>query len=949
MTSSRLVTGADAVLPRSLRFTFNDLDYTGLEGDTLASALLANGVSQVSSSIRFGRPRGVFAAGVEEPNALVQLDGPCPEPMLSATTIELYDGLRAEGLIGRGRLEAAYDPARYDKMHAHCDVLVVGAGPAGLAAALVAARSGARVILADEGPRPGGSLLGTSASSDAAPAATWVQAARRELDALATATVLTRTTVFGAFEDGKFLAIERRTDHLGPSAPAHISRQRLWHMRARRAVIATGAHERPIAFANNDRPGVMLATAARTYVNRYGVAPGRRAVVFTTNDSAYAAALDLHDAGVGVDAIVDARLEPPTELAAACLERGIELRTGQAVIGTRGTGRVQSATVAPLESSRTEATELACDLLLVSGGWNPVVHLFSQAGGKLSFGKYAGAFVPVGADRFCEVAGAARGLGATTSCIADGAAVGARAAWKLGFSAAELELPPIPEPGQTPPLSLWVVNHPGEGEPWASHFVDLQRDATVADILRATGAGMRSVEHVKRHTTIGTAHDQGKTSGALAAGVVADALGRSIAELGTTTFRAPYTPVAFAALAGRNRGLLHEPVRTTPMHGLHVARGARFEDVGQWKRPWYFPIEGEDMEAAVARECRAARSGVAMMDASTLGKIDISGADAPEFLDRIYTNMMSTVPVGGIRYGMMCKPDGMVFDDGTAIRLAEDRYVITTTTGGAAAVLEWLEEWLQTEWPELAVHCTSVTDHWATVALVGPRSREVLARVAPGIAVDNDSFPFMTWRDTDIAGVGGRVCRISFSGELAYELNVPAWYGAHCWERLMQEGEPFGITPYGTETMHVLRAEKGFVIVGQDTDGTVTPPDLGMDWIVSKKKDDFVGKRSLSRPDTMRPDRKQLVGLLPAEPDLLLREGTQIVDGDRLRDRVPMIGHVTSSYRSQALGRTLALGLIKGGHGRHGEIVHAVVGDRAVAVTVTAPVFYDKEGIRRDG
>jgi sarcosine oxidase subunit alpha len=495
---------------------------------------------------------------------------------------------------------------------------------------------------------------------------------------------------------------------------------------------------------------------------------------------------------------------------------------------------------------------------------------------------------------------------------------------------------------------MHVFDVPGAAD--APRFVDLQRDVTVADLTRATTAGLNSVEHTKRYTTAGTANDQGKTSGILASGVVAELLGVDVSALGTTTFRPPYTPVSFAALAGRDRGALHDPIRTTALHDWHVMQGALFENVGQWKRPWYYPQDGEDMETAVLRECAAARESVAFMDGSTLGKIDVQGPDAPVFLDRLYTNMMSNLKVGMIRYGVMCRPDGMVFDDGTAIRLAPDRYLVTTTTGNAAAVLDWMEEWHQTEWPELRVHCASVTEQWATVALVGPRSREVLGSLAPQLAVGNDDFPFMAWRDTTVAGIEARVCRISFSGELAYEINVSPWEALALWEALHEAGAPFGITPYGTETMHVLRAEKGYPIIGQDTDGTVTPQDLGMSWAVSKKKPDFIGKRSYARADAVRPDRKHLVGLLPEDPAAFLPEGTQLIADSVLpAPPVPMLGHVTSSYRSAALGRTFALALIKGGRDRIGERLYAPVGDRLIPVTVASPVLYDPEGARRDG
>ncbi|MFF1465957.1 sarcosine oxidase subunit alpha family protein [Streptomyces mirabilis] len=922
-----------------LTFTFDGTEYQGHRGDTLASALLANGVIEAGTSIKLGRPRGIFSAGVEEPNAVVQIEAPFPEPMLPATTVELYDGLVASSLSGQGRLATEPDPARYDAVHAHCDLLVVGAGPAGLAAAAAAARSGARVILADDQPELGGSLLGTAEHLD------WVADVTGQLDNAPEVRVLRRTTVFGYYDDNHLLAVERRTNHLGADAPEHVSRERVWRIRARRVVLATGAHERSLAFADNDRPGVMLAASARTYVNRHGVLPGRHAVVLTTNDSAYAAALDLTAAGVDIVAIVDTRSEPG-EWADRARAAGIEVVAGHAVTGTEGDARLTAVTVAPYGESVGQR-EFTADLLLVSGGWNPVAHLFSQSGGKLRYDEALGSFVPDTCRQAVEVVGSASGVLDPAEVLAQGAAAGARAIEAEGYTPQAPRLPAVAaRPRQTPAMHVYVV--PGASE--APRFVDLQRDVTVDDLARAAGAGLRSVEHTKRYTTAGTANDQGKTSGVLASGVVAELLGVDISALGTTTFRPPYTPVSFAALAGRDRGALSDPVRTTAIHEWHVAHGALFENVGQWKRPWYYPHDGEDMEAAVLRECAAARDGVAFMDASTLGKIDVQGPDAGVFLDRLYTNMMSTLKVGMIRYGVMCRPDGMVFDDGTVIRLAQDRFLVTTTTGNAAAVLDWMEEWLQTEWPELRVHCTSVTEQWATVALVGPRSRDVLGALAPQLAVANDDFPFMAWRETTVAGIEARVCRISFSGELAYEINVSPWAALTLWQALHEAGSPYGITPYGTETMHVLRAEKGYPIIGQDTDGTVTPQDLGMNWVVSKKKPDFIGKRSYARADSVRPDRKHLVGLLPENPGTFLPEGTHLVaDSELPAPPVPMLGHVTSSYRSAALGRTFALALIKGGRDRIGERLYAPVGDRLVPVTVASPVLYDPEGARRDG
>ncbi|WP_304455478.1 2Fe-2S iron-sulfur cluster-binding protein [Nocardiopsis sp. YSL2] len=950
----RLPTGGLVDRDTALRFTFNGRSMTGHRGDTLASALLANGEHRIGTSVKYGRPRGIVAAGSEDPTSLVQIEQPFPEPMLTATTVELYDGLVAHGLPGQGRLAAEPDPARYDAKHVHCDVLVVGAGPAGLVAALTAARGGARVVVVDEQNRAGGALLGTREYLDERPAGEWVADIEAELRNTPGVLVLGRTTAFGVYQDGFVLALQRRTDHLGFDAPADVARQRVWRIRAGRTVLATGAHERPVVFADNDRPGTMLAGSARTFLHRYGVLPGTRAVVFTTDDSAYEAAIDLARAGLDVAAVVDARPAAPRVLAARCAAHGIEVRTGHVVTGTEGGDRVAGARIAPLSDVDGTSDTVDCDALLVSGGWNPVVHLFSQARGALRYDAGLGAYLPGEELPTVRVAGSATGAYDLASCVRQGWEAGCEAVLATGFRPDEVALPVSDQRTDARPgLVLWRV--PGEPADGAAdtRFVDLQRDATVSDVLRATGAGLRSLEHVKRYTTIGTAHDQGKTSGMIAAGLVAEALGIELSEQRPTTFRPPYTSVSFAALAGRDRGQLLDPVRVTALHSWHVEHGALFEDVGQWKRPWYFPLPGEDMDTAVLRECRAAREGVALMDGSTLGKIDVQGRDAGRFLDMLYTNKMSGLKVGRIRYGVMCGVDGMVIDDGTVIRLAEDRFLVTTTTGNAAMVLDWMEEWLQTEWPHLDVYAASVTEHWATIPLVGPRSRDVLAGLAPGLDASNEAFEFMAWRDTvlDVGeGVTARVCRISFSGELAYEINVAAWHALAVWEALIAAGERYGITPYGTETMHVLRAEKGYPIIGQETDATVTPQDLGMSWAVSKKKVDFIGKRSFTRAENSRPDRKQLVGLLPVDPDVRLPEGAQVVDTDQLpQPPVRMLGHVTSSYRSDALARTFALAVVRSGRERVGETLHVPVGDDLVPVTVTESVLYDKEGARRDG
>ncbi len=999
----RLAQGGRIDRSRPLNFTFDGRTYTGFAGDTLASALIANGVHLVGRSIKYHRPRGILAAGVEEPNAIVQVGaGGRVEPNARATEVELYDGLRAlsvnrwpslafdalaatsllSGLLvagfyyktfmapghlwqrlyeplirkaaGLGRAPTLADPDRYDQMYAHCDVLVVGAGAAGLAAAGAAAATGARVILVDEQPEPGGFLLDSGASVDGLPAAEWADAAAAQLAAMPEVTVLARTTAFGYYDDNFVCALERRSDH-GEGGP-HAARQRLWQIRAREVVLATGAHERPLVFTDNDRPGIMLAGAVLTYVRRYGALPGRRAVVFTTNDSAYETALALSDAGAEVAAVVDAREHPDADLPVAARARGIEVLAGHVVVAARGTKRVRSVSVARLGADgqlNGDKRDITCDLMAVSGGWSPAVHLFGQSQGKLAFDEARAGFGPAAPGRAQECAGALAGCTGLAESLRSGAAAGADAASRAGFGPAEAPAAPeIEEPRHGPIRALWQV--PAWPAARAKQFVDFQNDTTAADLRLAVREGFASIEHVKRYTLTGFGTDQGKTANINALGIVAEASARPIAEVGTTTFRPPYTPVTFGALAGRDIGALSDPARITPMHDWHVEKGAEFEDVGQWKRPWFYPRPGEDMRAALHRECLAARTGVGVLDASTLGKIDIQGRDAAEFLNRIYTNTWTTLAVGRIRYGFMCGEDGMVFDDGTTTRLAENRFLMTTTTGNAALVLEWLEEWLQTEWPELEVYCTSVTEQWATIAIAGPHVREVLAPLAPGLALDRERFPFMSVRDHEVAGVAARICRISFSGELSYEINVPWDHGLHVWRAVMAAGEAFAITPYGTETMHVLRAEKGFPIVGQDTDGTVTPLDLGMGWAVSKKKD-FIGRRSLARPDTARAGRKQLVGLETEDPAQVLPEGAQLIAASNLETAralgrpVPMEGHVSSSYDSATLGRSIALALVKAGAERMGETLHASVSGRFVAATIRSPVFYDPDGARRDG
>ena len=851
---------------------------------------------------------------------------------------------------GFGVAPSGPDPDRYDKMNAHCDVLVVGGGPAGLAAALRAGRTGARVMLVDEQMEMGGSLLSSDAAIDGKPASAWMETALAELEALPEVRLLPRSTAFGYYDHNFVTVLERLTDHLGP-VDGVTPRQRIWRIRAGRVVLATGAIERPLVFPNNDRPGVMLASAASTYVNRYGVTPGSRAVVFTNNDSAYRTALDLASAGVLVSAIVDLRPEPSPFLVSEATRAGVEVLAGHTVTDVDGGRGVGTVGAMPHDGATAHGGVrwMECDLLAMSGGWNPAAGLYSQSGGRLRFDDDRACFVPDISAQAERSAGSCNGAFSLGACLYEAWAAGAEAAAAAGFGDGEPTPPPSvsDDHEQGDIRAHWVAPGRNPAGRSSKSFVDFQTDTTAADIFIAAREGYESIEHVKRYTTLGMGTDQGKTGAVNGVGVLAEALGAPLGDVGTTTFRQPYTPATYGAIAGRDVGPLFDPVRKTAIHEWHVEAGAEFENVGQWKRPWYYPRPGESMDDAVNRECVAVRTSVGVLDASTLGKIDIKGPDAARFLDRVYINGWRRLRVGRCRYGFMLGEDGMIMDDGVTARLAEDHYLMHTTSSGAAAVMAWLERWLQTEWPELKVYMTSVTDHWATVSINGPHARKLLAKLCTGMDLSNDAFPFMSVRHGVVAGIPARVFRISFAGELSFEVNVDANYGRRAWEAVMEAGREFGVTPYGTEAMHVLRAEKGYVIVGQDTDGSNTPDDMGVGGMASKRKD-FLGRRSLTRSDMLRDDRKQLVGLL-TEGGEQLPEGGQIVAAPSTVTPVPMLGHVTSSYYSANLGYPIALAVVKGGRARQGETVYVPLEDgRNLRARITGPVFYDPKGERQN-
>ena len=986
----RTASGGSAIdRSRPLSFSFDGRVFTGCAGDTLASALLANGVRLVGRSFKYHRPRGVYTAGPEEPNALVALRrGARHEPNTRATMAELYDGLEAESqnrwpsldfdlmavndrlsalipagfyyktfmgapgwmsyehwvrrAAGLGTAPEGRDPDHYEHRHAHCDVLVVGAGPAGLMAALVAARAGARVILCDERAEIGGSLLRETDKIGDETGAAWARRVGAELGAMANVRVLARTTAFGLFDQGMAGLVERVADHV-KEPPAFQSRQRRWNVRAKEIVLATGAIERPLVFPDNDRPGIMLASAARTYLNQYGVQPGKRAVVFANNGDAYRTAFDLAAAGVTVVAIVDSR-RGSAPAAERARKLGIDVLPGQVVVGTHGRRALAGVAVAPLADPLARRG-IACDLLAVSGGFNPTVHLHCHASGKLVWDEALTCFVPGAGRTYVRSAGAARGQFALAQCLAGGAQAGREAAAAAGFSdLVRIDFPVIADDVPLAPEALWSVAVEGRGK----RFVDIQDDVTVGDLGLAAREGYVSVEHLKRYTTLGMGTDQGKTANVNGLALLAEQRGATIPAVGTTTFRPPYTPVTIGVLVGREVGRHFAPTRRTAMHEWHLEQGALMIEVGLWMRPRCYPRAGESPNEAIRREAAHVRRAVGLVDVSTLGKIDVQGPDASEFVNRVYANNWANLAVGKARYGIMLREDGIVFDDGTTSRLAEHRYFMTTTTANAAAVLVHLEHLLQVVWPTLRVQVTSVTEQWTAMALAGPSSRSVLAKAVEGADVSNAALPFMGVCEARIADVPVRIFRISFSGELAYEINAPADHGRRVWEALTAAGRDREIIPYGTEAMGVLRIEKGHV-AGPELDGRTTAEDLGLGRLVAMKKPDFVGKHLLGRSGLVDPTRLKLVGLAPVDGQSRLRSGAHLT-----REAAPVLptqslGHVTSGAFSPTLGHPIALAMLSGGLAHKGETIHVTYpmdGSAAVAARVVDPVFVDPEGAR---
>ncbi len=972
---------------RTLSFTFDGEELAGHPGDTLASALLANGVRLVGRSFKYHRPRGILTAGSEEPNALVELrSGARREPNTRATTIELYDGLDATSqnrwpslkldllavnqlfapifgagfyyktfmwpasfweklyeptirrAAGLGRAATVADPDHYEKANAFCDVLVIGGGAAGLSAALAAARSGARVILCDEDFRLGGRVLAERGEIDGRPALEWVTAAKTELDSLPDCHIMRRTTVVGVYDGGTYAAVERVNDHV--SVPLeHEPRLRLWRIVAKHAVLAAGAIERPIVFGDNDRPGVMLAGAVRAYVNRFGVAPGKRAVVFAGSDEAFRTALDLADAGVEVAALLDARRGGSAHARKAAEQSRARYLDGAAIHRVHGRQAVKGVEIKRADGG-TERID--CDLIAVSGGWNPTIHLTTHLNGKPVWSEELSALLPGKLPPGMSVVGAAAGDFGLGSSLASGQKAGAEAAASCGFTVPPRSAPNAKEEVLAASPVWQVADSRGKA------FVDFQNDVAVSDVKLAVREGFRIPEHLKRYTTLGMATDQGKTAGLSGSAVLANVTGRYIGAVGTTTFRPPYTPVAISAFAGHHRSQDFRPARLAPSHQWAKEQGAVFVETGPWLRALYYPKPGEEPQAAVNREVANVREQVGICDVSTLGKIDVQGSDAGVFLDRVYANTFSTLPVGKARYGLMLREDGFVLDDGTTARLRDDHYFMTTTTVNAVKVMQHLEFCQQCLWPELDVQMVSVTEQWAQFAVAGPQAREVLQKVVdPEHNISNEALPYLAVGEVSVCGgTPARLFRLSFSGELAYEIAVPARFGDSLVRAIMDAGASFGIAPYGTEALGVLRIEKGHP-AGGELNGQTTAHDLGMGKMLSTKKD-FIGRFMATRPVLTDPARATLVGLKPVEPGARIRAGSHILPQGAEATAANDQGYVTSIAYSPSRGHWLGLGLLARGPERHGEIVRVYDPLRGgdLLAEVCPPCFIDQEGAR---
>ena len=1001
--STRLSSGGRHLnTSRQVSFKFNGRRMLGFEGDTLASALLANDQMLMGRSFKYHRPRGVVASGAEEPNGLVNLgQGGKFEPNARVTTTEIFEGLEAQsqnhwpsldydiGVVnnyaarflpagfyyktfihpraawkhvfepiirksaGLGKAPTEADADVYEHFYAFVDVLIVGGGIAGLQAAKTAGEAGLSVILCEQSAHWGGRAPVDGAEIDGAPAEDWINKTLQALEKMDNVTLRTRMMGAGIYDHGYALAYERLQDH----APADdLPRQRLWKIRAAQIITATGAIERPLSFAGNDIPGVMLASAMRDYLVNHAVSPGDRTVVVTNNDDAYRTAIALKQAGLEVPMVLDARAQGGGALADEARALGIRVENGKAVAWVNGAKRVTGVEICGIESEGKSVTLVPCDAVAMSGGWSPVVHLWSHCGGKLNWDDAQAHFKPdatrppTGADGegFVSVAGIANGAMDTSAVLADASETAKRVVKGLGGTPKRGGVPKAaPEP-EAPMRPVWRMPLGAGYKLRSKMWLDFQNDVKVSDVQLAAQEGFESVEHTKRYTTLGMATDQGKLSNINGLAVLADSLNAEIPQVGTTTFRPPYTPISMGAIAGEASRELFQPIEQTPLHAWGEANGAYWEPVGHWRRAYCYQRAGESVEEAVNREVKSVRDSLGLLDASTLGKIIVKGPDAGKFLDMMYTNMMSNLKPGKCRYGLMCTENGFLTDDGVVARIDDDTWLCHTTTGGASRIHAHMEEWLQTEWWDWKVYTANVTEQYAQIAVVGPNARKVLEKLG-GMDVSKDALGFMEWAEGQIGGFDARVFRISFSGELSFEIAVPASQGRAFWDALMEAGAEFDATAYGTECLHILRAEKGFIMIGDETDGTVIPQDLGLHWALSKKKDDYLGKRAQERAHMTDPERWKLVGLETLDGSVLPDGAYAVEEGTNANGQRNMIGRVTSTYYSANLERGIAMGLVKHGPERMGEVLDfPKVDGEVVEARIVDPVFFDLEGEKQN-
>ena len=979
---------------KKISFKFNGKKYLGYEGDTIASALIANGVHLIGRSFKYHRPRGFFGAGVDEPYAILQLERNNErDPNIRATEQEIFEGLEVKSVncwpsvnfdigainnflkmffpagfyyktfmwppsfwykiyepfirmaAGFGEASIKHDKERYEHKYEYCDLLVTGSGPSGLASAYAAAKNGARVILAEDKPRYGGSLLTSDVNIGNQTGVEWSEKIIAELKSMSNVTVKNRSQVFGYYDHNMLVMSERISDHL-PKTQKYLPKQRLWYIRANEVLISSGSIERPLVFGNNDTPGVMLSSAAKEYMKVYGVLVGKKPLIFTNNDSGYETAIEFKKNGVN-PLILDTRKEPSSDIINEAKNLNIEIKFSHVVVAAKGYKKVKSADISKISDDKKELSKIVnieCDCICVSGFWTPSIHLASQSGNKSEFNEKIDAFIPNKSKQQENTIGSANGKFTLEETINEAFDKGYEVSNKITEKNNKVSIPTVVEKKSTDHDKFWCVPLP-KGKSY-KRFLDFQNDVAVTDIELALREGFRSIEHVKRYTTLGMATDQGKTSNLNGLQLVSDIENKVVPQVGHTTFRPPYTPVSIGAIVGREVGKHSKPTRKSPMHEWHEKNNAVFVDAGVWLRPRYYKQGNETLFEASKREAKNVRKNVGVCDVTTLGKIDVKGPDAAEFLNRVYTNAWLKLPVGKARYGVMLREDGIVMDDGTTTRISENHYHMTTTTAQAANVLSHLEYYLQLVWPDLNVNVVSTTEQWAGAAIAGPNSRELLMKLFPDTDVSNDGLPFMGYKEADLFGIPAKIYRISFSGELAYEVNVESDHGNFMWEKIIEVGKEFQIQPYGTEALSTLRIEMGHV-AGSELDGRTIPHDASLEGLVSKKKD-FIGKRSLSRSAFTKPDREKIVGVVPLDKTTSIPEGSYIVKDPKAKLPNPKLGHVSASCWSVEYDNPFSLAIIKDGKNMIGQKLFAMspLKNKTIAVEIVSSHYVDPEGKR---